>query len=79
MSELQDQQKASDSGTLRQLPRVSLTVKKTVEHKNGWLSLEVGMSEDVLPNGKKSEKLNELAVQANAWLTTQFKEAGVLD
>ncbi|ASZ74909.1 hypothetical protein FDI69_gp095 [Rhodococcus phage Trina] len=50
-----------------------------MEHKNGWLSLEVGLSEDVQPNGKKSEKLNELAMQANAWLTTQFKEAGVLD
>lgn len=57
---------------------MGLTVKKTVETKGSWLSLEVSIQEDIRPGGSKGEKLDELAGQADAWLTTKFKEAGVL-
>lgn len=69
----------SDSNYLRQLPRVGLTVKKTVQNGDSWLSLEVHMSEDVEPGHSKGEKLEALAEQSNAWLMQAFREAGVLD
>ena len=71
MSELQGTQD-SDS---RELPKVSVTLKRTISDGNyGSTTIGVMMDDVVKPGEKKSEVLNRLIEQEATWVADKFKE-----